>query len=310
MASYNKAYSTDYTMQVQNVLQGLGADLGKGGVDGKWGAYTDAAYNKYKNQVDAALAGNPYAGANGMASGNLYAMPSITYKQRTLDELMAEANGLIGGAYDAQMLRQTQGYNTNQQALARSYESARKTTQDSAVARGMGRSSYLTDAVANVGAREADAVNQLTNDYNAAMAQLEASKSNAIYSYASQQQAQEQQLALNAALAQAELQYKYDALKAEQDMLEKQLAAASKNSRSSTTTTTPTPPTPPNSPDTEKNPYDTDEAAFGRLASTYALAISAGGQAYAQQLVEAGLWEDAKAAWEVLYGKTGSGKAS
>ena len=237
MASYDKSYSADYTTRVQNILQGLGADLGAGGVDGKWGAYTDRAYNQYKSQVDAALAGgnNPYGGGNiyGSASGgSMFTTPSFNFKTRTLDELMAEANGLVGGAYDAQMLRQTQGYNANQKALAQSYETARKTTQDSAVARGMGRSSYLTDAVAHVGEKEADAVNQLTGDYNAMMAQLQANKSNAIHSYVSQQQAQEQQLALNAALAQAELQYKYDALKAEQDMLDKQLKAASSGAKS------------------------------------------------------------------------------
>lgn len=234
MASYNKAYSTDYTTRVQNILQGLGADLGAGGVDGKWGAYTDAAYNQYKSQVDAALAGNPYSG--GVTMNNSFTMPQISYKTRTLDEIMAEANGLVGGAYDAQMLRQTQGFETSKKQLAESYNTARNTTQDNAVARGMGRSSYLTDAIANVGVKEAAAVDELTGNYNDMMAQLEANKSNAIYSYATAQQQQEQQIALEAALAQAQLQYQYDALQAEKDMLEMQLKAAKSSGSSSKST--------------------------------------------------------------------------
>lgn len=247
MASYNKNIDSGYTTQVQTILQGLGANLGAGGVDGKWGAYTDAAYNKYKSQVDAALAGgsNIYGNGMGSMSGNSFftpfQTPSLSYTTRTLDDLLAEATGFIGGLYDAQMLRQTQGYNASQQALARSYETARKTTQDSAVARGLGRSSYLTDSIANVGVREADATGELARNYNDMMAQLEANKSNAVYSYVSQQQAQDQQRALEAALAQAELQYKYDALNAEMELAAAQLAATGSGSSAlSGTTTSPT----------------------------------------------------------------------
>ena len=35
MASYNKNIDSGYTTQVQTILQGLGANLGAGGVDGK-----------------------------------------------------------------------------------------------------------------------------------------------------------------------------------------------------------------------------------------------------------------------------------
>ena len=304
MASYNKNMDSGYTTRVQTVLQGLGADLGAGGIDGKWGAYTDAAYNQYKDQVDAALggSGNMYVG-NNPYGGNYYTAPNLSasYTQRTLDELLAEAQGLVGGAYDQQMLRQTQSFNAAQKQLAQTYDTARQTTQDSAVARGMGRSSYLTDAVANVGIREADAVDELTRNYNDTMAQLEAGKSDAVYSYAQSLQREQENRAYELALQQAQLQYQYDALNAEFALAEQaaQLARASASSGRSTSEK----PLNEDDPRNEENAYDTDEAALGRLASMYELARRGGGQEYAQQLIAAGLWEDAAAAWEALYGK-------
>jgi hypothetical protein len=221
MASYNKNIDSGFTTQVQGILQGLGADLGAGGVDGKWGAYTDAAYNQYKDQVDAALAGN---GGNGVFTGYYdltghshaggYSAPKINYTPRTLDELMAEAQGLIGGEYDAQLLAAKQGYEASQQSLAKAYEGTRKTTQDSAVSRGMGRSSYLTDAIANVGLHEKQDAAQLAGNYGDQVMTLEKAQAEAISSYVQQLQRQQEQMALEVALAQAELQYKYDALNA------------------------------------------------------------------------------------------------
>lgn len=221
MASYNKNIDSGFTTQVQGILQGLGADLGAGGIDGKWGAYTDAAYNQYKDQVDAALAGN---GGNGVFTGYYdltghshaggYSAPKINYTPRTLDELMAEAQGLIGGEYDAQLLAAKQGYEASQQSLAKAYEGTRKTTQDSAVSRGMGRSSYLTDAIANVGLHEKQDAAQLAGNYGDQVMTLEKAQAEAISSYVQQLQRQQEQMALEVALAQAELQYKYDALNA------------------------------------------------------------------------------------------------
>lgn len=221
MASYNKNIDSGFTTQVQGILQGLGADLGAGGVDGKWGAYTDAAYNQYKDQVDAALAGNGgngtftgYYDLTGHTHGGSYSAPTINYTPRTLDELMAEAQGLIGGEYDAQLLAAKQGYEASQQSLAKAYEGTRKTTQDSAVSRGMGRSSYLTDAIANVGLHEKQDAAQLAGNYGDQVMTLEKAQAEAISSYVQQLQRQQEQMALEVALAQAELQYKYDALNA------------------------------------------------------------------------------------------------
>ena len=221
MASYNKNIDSGLTTQVQGILQGLGADLGAGGIDGKWGAYTDAAYNQYKDQVDAALAGNGgngvftgYYDLTGHSHGGGYSAPKINYTPRTLDELMAEAQGLIGGEYDAQLLAAKQGYEASQQSLAKAYEGTRKTTQDSAVSRGMGRSSYLTDAIANVGLHEKQDAAQLAGNYGDQVMTLEKAQAEAISSYVQQLQRQQEQMALEVALAQAELQYKYDALNA------------------------------------------------------------------------------------------------
>lgn len=218
MASYNKNIDSGLTTQVQTILSGLGADLGSAGIDGKWGAYTDAAYNQYKDQVDAALAGSNGSAFSGYYSSvtphTHYSAPSINYTPRTLDELMAEAQGLIGGEYDAQLLAAKQGYEASQQSLAKTYENTRKTTQDSAVSRGMGRSSYLTDAIANVGLAEKQDNATLTGNYNDQVYTLEKAQAEAISSYVQQLQREQDELMLQKALAEAELQYKYDALNA------------------------------------------------------------------------------------------------
>ena len=214
LASYDKSMDSAYTTQVQTILKNLGANLGSAGVDGKWGAYTQAAYNQYKDQVDAALAGGSGGsyGGFGFSSGGGYSAPTINYTGRTLDEMLAEANGLIGGEYDTQLRTAKQGYEANQQTLAKAYENTRKTTQDSAVSRGMGRSSYLTDAIANVGLQETAANDTLTKNYNDAVDQLELSRAKAVSSYVQQLQREQDNRLLELALAQAELQYKYDAL--------------------------------------------------------------------------------------------------
>ena len=217
MASYDKSMDSAYTTQVQTILKNLGANLGSAGVDGKWGAYTQAAYNQYKDQVDAALAGGSTGGSYGgfgFSSGGGYSAPTINYTGRTLDEMLAEANGLIGGEYDTQLRTAKQGYEANQQALTKAYENTRKTTQDSAVSRGMGRSSYLTDAIANVGLQETAANDTLTKNYNDAVDQLELSRAKAVSSYVQQLRREQDDRLLELALAQAELQYKYDALNA------------------------------------------------------------------------------------------------
>lgn len=215
LASYDKSMDSAYTTQVQTILKNLGANLGSAGVDGKWGAYTQAAYNQYKDQVDAALAGGSTGGGYGgfgFSGGGGYTAPTINYTGRTLDEMLAEANGLIGGEYDTQLRTAKQGYEANQQALTKAYENTRKTTQDSAVSRGMGRSSYLTDAIANVGLQETAANDTLTKNYNDAVDQLELSRAKAVSSYVQQLQREQDDRLLELALAQAELQYKYDAL--------------------------------------------------------------------------------------------------
>ena len=64
MASYDKSKDTNYTYAVQSALQSLGANLGSAGVDGKWGAYTEAAYQANKDAVDALLGGGSVSGSS------------------------------------------------------------------------------------------------------------------------------------------------------------------------------------------------------------------------------------------------------
>lgn len=170
-----------------------------------------------KRSSSSGVSASPYADqttTSVAAHTHSYSTPTINYTPRTLDQLMAEAQGLIGGEYDAQLLAAKQGYEASRQSLTKAYENTRKTTQDSAVSRGMGRSSYLTDAIANVGLMEKQDNATLTGNYNDQVYTLEKAQAEAISSYVQQLQRQQEQLQLEVALAQAELQYKYDALNA------------------------------------------------------------------------------------------------
>lgn len=284
MASYDKSMDSAYTTQVQTILKNLGANLGSAGVDGKWGAYTQAAYNQYKDQVDAALAGGSTGGSYGgfgfSSGGGGYTAPTINYTGRTLDEMLAEANGLIGGEYDTQLRTAKQGYEANQQTLAKAYENTRKTTQDSAVSRGMGRSSYLTDAIANVGLQETAANDTLTKNYNDAVDQLELSRAKAVSSYVQQLQREQDDRLLELALAQAELQYKYDALNSS-------LMSAASGGNSGGTSSTTKPKTQPKTTtkwDPVKDPeWVASQQAQSKLNQQW-LAQQSGGEYWARKL--------------------------
>lgn len=283
LASYDKSMDSAYTTQVQTILKNLGANLGSAGVDGKWGAYTQAAYNQYKDQVDAALAGGSTGGGYGgfgFSGGGGYTAPTINYTGRTLDEMLAEANGLIGGEYDTQLRTAKQGYEANQQTLAKAYENTRKTTQDSAVSRGMGRSSYLTDAIANVGLQETAANDTLTKNYNDAVDQLELSRAKAVSSYVQQLQREQDNRLLELALAQAELQYKYDALNSS-------LMSAASGGNSGGTSSTTKPKTQPKTTtkwDPVKDPeWVASQQAQSKLNQQW-LAQQSGGEYWARKL--------------------------
>ena len=284
LASYDRSMDSAYTTQVQTILKNLGANLGSAGVDGKWGAYTQAAYNQYKDQVDAALAGGSTGGSYGgysySAGGSKYTAPTINYTGRTLDEMLAEANGLIGGEYDTQLRTAKQGYEANQQALAKAYENTRKTTQDSAVSRGMGRSSYLTDAIANVGLQETAANDTLTKNYNDAVDQLELSRAKAVSSYVQQLQREQDNRLLELALAQAELQYRYDALNSS-------LMSAASGGNSGGTSSTTKPKTQPKTTtkwDPVKDPeWVASQQAQSKLNQQW-LAQQSGGEYWARKL--------------------------
>ena len=284
LASYDKSMDSAYTTQVQTILKNLGANLGSAGVDGKWGAYTQAAYNQYKDQVDAALAGGSSGGSYGgfgfSSGGGGYTAPTINYTGRTLDEMLAEANGLIGGEYDTQLRTAKQGYEANQQALTKAYENTRKTTQDSAVSRGMGRSSYLTDAIANVGLQETAANDTLTKNYNDAVDQLELSRAKAVSSYVQQLQREQDNRLLELALAQAELQYKYDALNSS-------LMSAASGGNSGGTSSTTKPKTQPKTTtkwDPVKDPeWVASQQAQSKLNQQW-LAQQSGGEYWARKL--------------------------
>ena len=67
MASYDKSKDANYTLAVQSALKTLGANLGAGGVDGKWGAYTERAYQQNRQAVDALVSGLGFTSAGSFA---------------------------------------------------------------------------------------------------------------------------------------------------------------------------------------------------------------------------------------------------
>lgn len=76
MASYDKSKDRDYTLAVQSALQSLGANLGSAGVDGKWGAYTESAYQANKQAVNSILSGGSGGFGGGFSGGISVGGPS------------------------------------------------------------------------------------------------------------------------------------------------------------------------------------------------------------------------------------------
>lgn len=154
MASYDKSKDSAYTRQVQQVLSSLGADLGAGGIDGKWGAYTQAAYEANKAAVDAALYGS---GGSQSAYQSAYqslwdSMPQLSYTYVSTPSYSYEYYYSIGDALEAANYeKQKQQAQTNlenaQAALQESVKTTKANVEKSTTARGFGRSSYATDAL-------------------------------------------------------------------------------------------------------------------------------------------------------------------
>ncbi len=151
MASYDKSKDSDYTRRVQQVLAGLGADLGAGGVDGKWGAYTQAAYEANRSAVDAALGG----GSGGFNFQSLWdSLPQLNYSYVSTPSYSYEYYYSIGDAleeasYTKQKAQAEQDLAGAQEALKQSVKQTKANIEKSTNARGFARSSYTTDALQN-----------------------------------------------------------------------------------------------------------------------------------------------------------------
>ena len=109
MASYDKSKDPNYTLAVQSALKTLGANLGAGGVDGKWGAYTERAYQQNRQAVDALVSGLGFTSAGSFAGaeagGGL--APQFTPQlvdvpeQRSFSDWLAVGQEIYAAQYEA-----------------------------------------------------------------------------------------------------------------------------------------------------------------------------------------------------------------
>ena len=179
MASYDKSKDANYTLAVQSALKTLGANLGAGGVDGKWGAYTERAYQQNRQAVDALVSGLGFTSAGSFAG--------------------AEAGGGLAPQFTPQLVdvperRREAAQAANEENRVQS--AARLET--AANARGFGRSSYATDMLQRNEYEANRNEAALQGDYADALLQLEAGRNASAAQYAGSMWQRQQQAVLEA----------------------------------------------------------------------------------------------------------------
>ncbi len=212
MASYDKSKDSAYTRQVQQVLSSLGADLGAGGIDGKWGAYTQAAYEANKAAVDAALYGS---GGSQSAYQSAYqslwdSMPQLSYTYVSTPSYSYEYYYSIGDALEAANYeKQKQQAQTNlenaQAALQESVKTTKANVEKSTTARGFGRSSYATDALQATDLAAMSQGQALLADFDQTLMMLDAQRHANAAAYASNAFQAQENRQLQASIANAQM---------------------------------------------------------------------------------------------------------
>lgn len=229
MASYDKSKSTDYTLAVQAALRTLGADLGSAGVDGKWGSYTEAAYQQNKAAVDAIVTGM----GMGAWSGALEPAQVDVPETKSFDQWLDIGSALYAAQYEA-----------GKQAAQRQLEYAQKQVEDNRVqsaatlenaanARGFGRSSYTTDMLQRNENTAQTNQTALLNNFSDALMQLEANRNASAAQYASSMWQAQQDAVLQAQKFNAQMAQQTAIKQWEQAMAEREKLYAAASSGSS-----------------------------------------------------------------------------
>lgn len=177
MASYDKTKNTDYTLAVQAALKTLNANLGSGGVDGKWGQYTQAAYQSNKSAVDALVAG--IGGGSALTTAQVDVPEATGY-----DELFSMGSALFAAQYEAQKRAAERQLKAAQETVEANRVQAGANLENAANARGFGRSSYVTDSIQKNDQAAQTNQTALLGNFSDALSQLEANRTSSAAQYA------------------------------------------------------------------------------------------------------------------------------
>jgi len=227
MASYDKNKNEDYTLAVQAALQTLGADLGAGGVDGKWGAYTESAYQQNKAAVDALVSG---------MSGNVPQLEVVQVdvpEQKSFEEWLSLGDALFAAQAEAQKRSAERQLEYSQDQLEKNRVQSAATLENAANARGFGRSSYATDMLARNEANAQESGVQLLNSFNDALLEIEANRAANAAEYAGSMWQHQQDAVLQAQKFNAQMQQEANLKKWEEELKRQQELASAYNSAAS-----------------------------------------------------------------------------
>ena len=200
MASYDKSKSTDYTLAVQSALRTLGADLGAGGVDGKWGDYTERAYQAHKGEVDALVSGM-FGGGSALT-----AVQVEVPEQRSFSDWMSVGDALYAAQAEAQRQSAQRQLEYSQRQVERNRIQSAATLENAANARGFGRSSYATDMLQRNEYNAQQNQTALLTSFSDALQRIEADRASAAAQYASNMWKSQQDAVFNAQKFNAQMQ--------------------------------------------------------------------------------------------------------
>ncbi|MGN1251215.1 MAG: hypothetical protein ACI4XW_14160 [Candidatus Spyradocola sp.] len=233
MAGYDKSKSTDYTLAVQSALKTLGADLGAAGVDGKWGDYTERAYQAHKGEVDALVTGM-FGGGNALT-----AVQIDVPEQRSFSEWMSVGDALYAAQAEAQRQSAQRQLEYSQQQVERNRIQSAATLENAANARGFGRSSYATDMLQRNEYNAQQNQTALLTSFSDALERIAAERASSAAQYASNMWKSQQDAVLSAQKFNAQMQQEVNlknwqqAQQMQQSALDTYTAALERSRRSS-----------------------------------------------------------------------------
>ena len=145
MSNYYAPYYGSVTPGMITNLPGYGA--GGGAANGGISAYSYSSSNGYAPQLPTV------------------SLPRISYTERSLGDMMAEARNVIEPQYTTQLRQAGEGYADARTDLTAQYGNQRSGIEQSATDRGFGRASYVADALAQSQGHEKDDTLKLDRQY-------------------------------------------------------------------------------------------------------------------------------------------------